>query len=310
MIKVNTKNKTEDNVSSARHKSTYDTDSINRALERAVKDDKFVSNAIKLLNGIHFPAFKNNIIDYVRGITTTDTDTISLFESLDAYIKFKDPYHIQKALEENIPAKKKQYQITDKMREQPVVRTRNTTTADKSIKEREAVNKNEERKDYPEVTPTAMSDFICSMCGKSFQNQDDIVHHRQFEREVREEEIEEGLKDREKGMNQQQQQPSIGKHQPIERVGDITGELPTNITTDKEIASKMANLLEGLEFPVTKEEIKDHINKKKKSKVMKNNKIIVDTVLQAIQNNLQERIQYNNVYEIEKAAKLVRKMNE
>ncbi|MFL6338044.1 MAG: hypothetical protein ACJ718_02875 [Nitrososphaeraceae archaeon] len=71
----------------------------------------------------------------------------------------------------------------------------------------------------------------------------------------------------------------------------------------------MANLLEGLEFPVTKEEIKDHINKKKKSKVMKNNKIIVDTVLQAIQNNLQERIQYNNVYEIEKAAKLVRKMN-
>ncbi|MFL6338045.1 MAG: hypothetical protein ACJ718_02880 [Nitrososphaeraceae archaeon] len=163
MIKVNTKNKTEDNVSSARHKSTYDTDSINRALERAVKDDKFVSNAIKLLNGIHFPAFKNNIIDYVRGITTTDTDTISLFESLDAYIKFKDPYHIQKALEENIPAKKKQYQITDKMREQPVVRTRNTT-ADKSIKEREAVNKNEERKDYPEVTPTAMSDFICSMC--------------------------------------------------------------------------------------------------------------------------------------------------
>jgi hypothetical protein len=72
----------------------------------------------------------------------------------------------------------------------------------------------------------------------------------------------------------------------------------------------MANLLEGLEFPVTKEEIKDHINKKKKSKVIKNNKIIVDAVLQAIQNNLQERIQCNNVYEIEKAAKLIRKMNE
>jgi hypothetical protein len=324
MIKVNTKKnkgKLENNVSSARHKSYYNTESINRALERAIKDDKFVTNAIKLLNGIHFPVFKNNIVDYVRSITTTDTDMISLFESLDGYIKFKDAYHVQKALEENIPAKKKEYQITDKTREQPVVRTRNTTTADKSIKEREAVNKYEERKDYPEVTPTAMSDFICSMCGKSFQNQDDLVHHRQFERELREEgEIEEeGLKDREKGVNQQQQQqqhqlqeqPSIGKkQQQIERVGDITGEPPTNITTDKEIASKMANLLEGLEFPVTKEVIKDHINKKKrKSKVMKNNKIIVDTVLQAIQNNLQERIQYNNVYEIEKAAKLVRRMN-
>ena len=113
MIKVNAKKNKgnlEDNVTSARHKSTYDTDSINRALERAIKDDKFVSNAIKLLNGIHFPAFKNNIIDYIRSIVTTDKDMISLFESLDGYIKYKDPYHVQKALEENIPAKKKEQQ--------------------------------------------------------------------------------------------------------------------------------------------------------------------------------------------------------
>ena len=53
MIKVNTEDKIEDNnISSARHRSTYDTDSINRALERAIKDDTFVSNAIKLLKGI------------------------------------------------------------------------------------------------------------------------------------------------------------------------------------------------------------------------------------------------------------------
>jgi hypothetical protein len=279
-------------------------------LERAIKDDKFVSNAIKLLNGIHFPAFKNNIVDYVRSIVTTDKDMISLFESLNGYIKYKDPYHVQKALEENIPAKKKEYQITDKTREKPVVRTRNTT-ADKSIKEREAVNKYEERKNYPEVTPTATSNFICSICGKSFQNQDELVHHRNFERG----ETKEGaVKDIEKSIkNQQQKKPSIGRQQPIERVGDITGERPINITTDKEIASKMANLLEGLEFPVTKEKIKDHINKKKKERksgVMKNNRVIVDTILHAIRNNLQEGIQYNNVYEIEKAAKLVRKMSE
>jgi endonuclease V-like protein UPF0215 family len=107
MIKVNTKNKIEDNVSSARHKSNYDTDSINRALERAIKDDKFVSNAIKLLNGIHFPAFKNNIVDYVRSISTIDKDVISLFESLDGYIKFKDAYHIQKALKRIFQQRKK-----------------------------------------------------------------------------------------------------------------------------------------------------------------------------------------------------------
>jgi Zinc finger, C2H2 type len=194
MIKVNTKNRIEDNVNSSRHKSTYDTDSINRALERAIKDDAFVSNAIKLLNGMQFPAFKDNIVNYVRTVTT-DKDMISLFESLDGYIKFKDPYHVQKAIEENIPAKKKEYQITDKTRERPVVKTRNTTT-DKSIKERETVNKYEERKDYPEVPPTAMSTFKCSKCGKSFENQDDLAHHIQFERgEVKKEE---GIKDREK----------------------------------------------------------------------------------------------------------------
>jgi Zinc finger, C2H2 type len=194
MIKVNTKNRIEDNVNSSIHKSTYDSDSINRTLERAIKDDAFVSNAIKLLNRMQFPAFKDNIVNYVRTVTT-DKDMISLFESLDGYIKFKDPYHVQKAIEENIPAKKKEYQITDKTRERPVVKTRNTTT-DKSIKEREAVNKYEQRKDYPEVPPTATSTFKCSMCGKSFENQDDLAHHIRFERgELKKEE---GIKDREK----------------------------------------------------------------------------------------------------------------
>ncbi|MFL6355566.1 MAG: hypothetical protein ACJ71J_11365 [Nitrososphaeraceae archaeon] len=59
----------------------------------------------------------------------------------------------------------------------------------------------EERKDYPEVTPKAMSDFICAVCGKSFQNQDDLIHHREFERALRKEE--EDVKDMEQAMNQQ-----------------------------------------------------------------------------------------------------------
>jgi hypothetical protein len=37
---------------------------------------------------------------------------------------------------------------------------------------------------------------------------------------------------------------------------NIIGKSPTNITTDKEIASRMANLLEGLEFPATKARLK------------------------------------------------------
>jgi hypothetical protein len=71
-------------------------------------------------------------------------------------------------------------QITDKVGEHPKFRTRDTSKG-RSIKEMEAVNRNEERKDYPEVTPTAMSNFICDFCGKNFQNQHDLVHHQRFE---------------------------------------------------------------------------------------------------------------------------------
>ena len=48
----------------------------------------------------------------------------------------------------------------------------------------------------------------------------------------------------------------------INRAGDISGESPTNEATNKPLASKLANLLEGITFPATKEKIKDHLNRK------------------------------------------------
>ena len=69
-----------------------------------------------------------------------------------------------------------------------------------------------------------------------------------------------------------------------------------NEAPNKDIASRMANVLEGIDFPVTKEEIINHIQKKKS---------LEDDVLGSIHNNLQDDIKYDNVYEIEKAAKLV-----
>lgn len=87
---------------------------------------------------------------------------------------------MHKVLQENVASRKKEFQMSDETRENPDVRTR-PTTAGESIKDREAVNESEERKDYPEVTPTAMSNFVCDRCGKQFQNQDDLAHHRQFE---------------------------------------------------------------------------------------------------------------------------------
>jgi hypothetical protein len=54
-------------------------------------------------------------------------------------------------------------------------------TSDQSTKDNEAPNEAEERNDYPEVPPSAMSNFVCDKCGKAFQNQNDLYQHKRFE---------------------------------------------------------------------------------------------------------------------------------
>jgi hypothetical protein len=179
MTDMESKDNSKTNVSSSKHEPTYNTNLINKAVEKGSRDANFLSYATSLLAEMQFPAFKNNILEYVKNVTT-DNDVTALFESLDGYIKFKDLYHVKKALEENNPEKKQTYQISDKTRESRDVRNREVTI-DNSTRERESVNVNEERKDYPEVTPGAMSNFICNICGKPFQNQNDLVIHQRFE---------------------------------------------------------------------------------------------------------------------------------
>lgn len=176
--------RTKETIDAAKHMPAYDATRINRAIERATREPDFVNHAVAQLEGLTFPAFKHNILDHIRKINVDrgeeGRDVIALFESLSGYIQFRDQYHVQKAFEENIPAKKKDYQITDNKRENPDVRIRETY-ADASIKDREAVSEREERKDYPEVSPTAMTNFICDNCHKQFQNQQDLIQHKQFE---------------------------------------------------------------------------------------------------------------------------------
>jgi hypothetical protein len=87
-----------------------------------------------------------------------------------------------------------------------------------------------------------------------------------------------------------------------ERVGDVTGEPPTNEAMDRNKASKLANLLEGLEFPATKEEIRNHLNARSPS--MGNR---INDVVEAIENNLDDGREYGSTYDVEVAAGLVKK---
>ena len=90
-----------------------------------------------------------------------------------------------------------------------------------------------------------------------------------------------------------------------ERVGDITGESPTNEAMDRDKASKLANLLEGLEFPTTKEEIRNHLNTRSPSRGNR-----INDVIEAIENNLDDDREYGSTYDVEVASGLVKKISE
>lgn len=84
------------------------------------------------------------------------------------------------------------------------------------------------------------------------------------------------------------------------QVGDATGQSPENRPVDRKSASKLANLLEGLNFPADKATILSFVNKRQSPGESE-----YDDITDRLQNNLTDNKQYANVYEIEKQARLV-----
>jgi hypothetical protein len=152
-------------IDSKEHISSIDSDSVNKAVERASKDRNFILYAVKQLTGLKFPVYKAQIMDFVRKNSTND-ELLFLFETLNGTIVYHDQYHVKKALEQNNSKAKQDNQITDE--------TRTNLEAEK-------INPAHKRKDYPEVPATALKEYVCELCGKTFQTPDDLTHHQQFE---------------------------------------------------------------------------------------------------------------------------------
>jgi hypothetical protein len=73
-----------------------------------------------------------------------------------------------------------------------------------------------------------------------------------------------------------------------------------NKAVDRTKASKLANMLEGLDFPADKPKILSYVNAKFSGQNQDSE------IIQKLQNNLTDNKQFENVYEIEKQAGLVR----
>jgi hypothetical protein len=72
-----------------------------------------------------------------------------------------------------------------------------------------------------------------------------------------------------------------------------------NKPVDRTKASKLARMLEGLDFPADKPKILSYVNEKLSGQSQESD------IVQKLQNNLTDNKQFNNVYEIEKQAGLV-----
>ncbi|MEO9363687.1 MAG: hypothetical protein ABI348_07285, partial [Nitrososphaera sp.] len=68
--------RSKDATGTAAHQPAFDTEKINRAIERVARgDDDFIDRAIGQLQDLQFPAFKYKILEHV-GNRTQDQDII------------------------------------------------------------------------------------------------------------------------------------------------------------------------------------------------------------------------------------------
>lgn len=80
------------------------------AIEKANRDPNFIKKSVQMLSNMEFPSYKDNILTYVKR-STNESEVLSLFESLDGNIEFKDQYHVERALEETTHKSKYDFQL-------------------------------------------------------------------------------------------------------------------------------------------------------------------------------------------------------
>jgi hypothetical protein len=152
-------------IQSERHYSKNDTESLNKAVEKASKDRDFVANTVYQLKGLKFPAYKKDMIEFMRQTSAAEKN-MSLVRTLTDGKVYHSLYQVKRALEQENPDAKQANEIIDETR-------KNLEVA--------RVDPSHRRKDYTEVPATATKNYVCELCGKSFLARDDLIHHQELE---------------------------------------------------------------------------------------------------------------------------------
>jgi hypothetical protein len=151
-------------IESVSHKAESEK-SLHNAVTKASNDTNFISQVVEQLNELKFPAYKYQILSFIKS-KSSDDKTIGLLQSLNDKVLFHDKYDVKQGLEQENPEAKQEHQISDSTRKNLQV---------------QHPDSNQKRKDYPQTPATAMKNYICKLCGKEFQSKDQLTKHEEFE---------------------------------------------------------------------------------------------------------------------------------
>ena len=153
-------------IYASHHTSEFDSNLLNKAMEKAINNKDFLNSSLNLIKDINFPTFKTKIINAVKN-STNDLTTIALFYTLSDTLEYRDITQIKNILESNIPAKNSAH---------------NTKTPDKlNVNPLSSPQKMSNVKEKDPLSSDSMREYTCNKCGKPFFTREDLRIHQEFE---------------------------------------------------------------------------------------------------------------------------------
>lgn len=163
---------------------------LNDSVGRAIADQDFVERVIELLKGMEFPAFKQEILDYVTEANMSEDQVLSVLNTLSGYNAYRELNQVREAIEVNRP--RTRHHGNDSPDTFPtqgqgehaaeVERSRYESTPTRKHVSETKVNVAPDRNQGAVMAQNPRSAAVCDLCGATFATANQLVQHKKEEK--------------------------------------------------------------------------------------------------------------------------------